>query len=290
MNWRKLVLGMVLASSPAFAQSVEVKKFLNAAVTLFENLEYEKALKQLQKARAKSAGADDEGRIALLEGVVLAEMGKEEQALTAFKSGFGMDVKAKLPVEVSRKVSSLAERARANVLRVLGPQLEQERLDAERKATEAKNKAEEEAARLAESKRREERERQTDFPPPRAGVSTAVASPSTVRSKAWIPGAVGLVAAGVSTYFFVTAGGKATQLGSGMSLSESEAAQLRDSGKTNQTLGWVTAGVAAAGLVTAGAMFLFGGPPAANESPSLAFVPLPGGGLVSLQFSFGGAQ
>ena len=104
----------ILLTTPAFAQNAEVKKYLNTAITLYENLEYEKALKQLKSAKAKAKGPDDEARIALLEGVVLADMGREEKALTAFKTAFSVDLVAKLPVEVSPKVSAVAEKARTS--------------------------------------------------------------------------------------------------------------------------------------------------------------------------------
>ncbi len=287
-NCRVVVLCCAcLMAAPAFAQSVEVKKYLNAAVTLFENLEYEKALKQLQRARSKAQGADDEGKIALLEGVVFAEMGKEEQALTAFKSGFGMDVKAKLPVEVSRKVASLAERARANVLKVLAPQLEQERLEAEKKALDEKRKSDEEAAaaQRAETKQREDSLRQREAVP-----TVAVEQGPTLRSRAWIPGAIGLLGAGVATYFFVNAGAKARSLQTDMTLTESAAASLRDAGRTSQTAGFISAAVAVAGLGTAAVFFLFGGPKADASTPTLGFVVVPGGGLVTVGFEFGAAR
>lgn len=109
----KHVIALVMCLAlPAAAQSNEVKKFLNAAITLYENLEYEKALKQLNKAKLKAQGSEDEARIGLLEGIVLADMGREEKALTAFKTAFGIDLEAKLPVDVSPKVQAVAEKAR----------------------------------------------------------------------------------------------------------------------------------------------------------------------------------
>ena len=86
MHMRVVGLLVVLMTTPAFAQSAEVKKYLNTAITLYENLEYEKALKQLKNASAKAKGPDDEAKIGLLEAIVLADMGREERALTAFKT------------------------------------------------------------------------------------------------------------------------------------------------------------------------------------------------------------
>ena len=64
---RAYLLLFALLPTLAFGQSAEVKKYLNAAVALYENLEYEKALKQLSTARLKSSGAEDDARISLLE-------------------------------------------------------------------------------------------------------------------------------------------------------------------------------------------------------------------------------
>ena len=76
---RVVTMGAILAvATPARAQSAEVQKYLNAAVTLYENLEYEKALQQIERARARSTQAGDDARIALYEGIVYADMGKDE--------------------------------------------------------------------------------------------------------------------------------------------------------------------------------------------------------------------
>ena len=163
---RSLALVMILATTPAFAQSAEVKKYLNTAITLYENLEYEKALKQLKSAAAKAKGPDDEAKIALLEGVVLADMGREERALTSFKTAFSVDLEAKLPVEVSPKVQAVAEKARANVRKMLAPQIEAAKQEEEKRLADEKKRAEEEK-RLAEEKRKQdEEEAKKNQPPP----------------------------------------------------------------------------------------------------------------------------
>ena len=72
---RVFALVFALSALPAFAQSAQVKKYLNTAITLYENLEYEKALKQLKSAKAKSAGPDDDAKIALLDECVVSENG-----------------------------------------------------------------------------------------------------------------------------------------------------------------------------------------------------------------------
>lgn len=279
---RLAIVVVALAAFSARAQSPEVKKYLNAAITLYENLEYEKALKQLKKARPKADGPDDETRIALLEGCVLADMGKEEQALTAFKTGFGLNLEAKLPVEVSPKVQAIAEKARDNVRLMLAPQLEAQRLETERLKAEEQAKADAaakaEADRLAELKRQEEEERLKNQPPP------AVVKPagSNARALAWVPLAVGAVSAGVAAGLLIDAGGKYGALVNGTAPPD-QAAGLRDAGKLEATLGYVFIGVAGAGLAASALMFFLG---ADSGAPAVALVPTPGGAFASVTFGF----
>ena len=274
---RVVGLLVILLTSPAFAQNAEVKKYVNTAITLYENLEYEKALKQLKNAKAKASGPDDEAKIALLEGVVLADMGRDEKALTAFKTAFSVDLEAKLPVEVSPKVQAVAEKARANVRKMLAPQIEAAKAE-EKRLAEEKKRADEEAARLAEQKRLDAEERAKNQPPP--AMVVAKSGPSA-RSLSWIPGVVGLASAGAATGLLLSANGKHSALINGTAPPE-QAAAYRDNGKTEATLGYVFAGVGGAGIITAVIMFAAGG---ASEAPAVSAVPLQGGGYVSLSWN-----
>lgn len=283
---RVLALALALATPAAFAQSAEVKKYLNTAITLYENLEYEKALKQIKQAHVKSAGADDDAKIALLEGIVLADMGREDRALTAFKTAFSVDLDARLPVEVSPKVQAVAEKARANVRKMLAPQLAAQKAEEERKAAElARKTADEEeqkrreAERLAEVKRHEEEERAKNQPPPM--VVQPESGPSA-RALSWIPGVVGLGAAGAATGLLISAGNKHAALVNGTA-NPADAVQLRDSGKTEATLGYVFTGVAVVGVGAAVVMFIVGAP---KDAPAVSVVPLEGGGYASATFQF----
>ena len=282
---RTLVTLTVLAcllSRPALAQSPEVKRFLNAAVTLYENLEYEKALKQLQKARTKATGTEDEMKILLLEGVVLADLGKEERALTAFKTAFGFDTEAKLPVEVSPKVSVIAEKARANVRKLLAPQLAREKQ--EQHAAEEKKKADEQTAQLAEQKKRDDEEKARVQPPPaRVEAKQAAPGPSGARIGAFVAGGVGLLFAGAATYFLLGANARFQSLTQGTA-APADALTARDGGKTFATLGYVFTGVAVVGLATSAVLFVISGK---TSTPSPVVISVtPSGGFVMLQGAF----
>ncbi|MDP1826721.1 MAG: hypothetical protein Q8L48_25850 [Archangium sp.] len=278
---------VILLTTPAFAQNAEVKKYMNTAITLYENLEYEKALKQLKAASLKAKGPDDEARIALLEGVVLADMGREEKALTAFKTAFSVDLEAKLPVEVSPKVQAVAEKARANVRKMLAPQIEAAKAEEEKRLAEEKKRADEEAARVAEQKRVEAEERARNQPPPAVVTAPKSTGPS-LRVLSIIPGVVGLASAGVATGLLVSASGKHAALLNGTAPVE-QAAAYRDSGKTEAALGYVFTGVGVAGIGAAVIMFAAGG---GESTPTVSAVPLQGGGYVSIGWNLdlGGAR
>lgn len=280
---RVLSLVLIVLGTPALAQSTEVKKYLNTAITLFENLEYEKALKQLKSAKAKAAGPDDEAKIALLEACVLADMGREEKALAAFKTAFSVDLDAKLPVEVGPKGQAVAEKARASVRKLLAPQFEaqkaeeQRRLAAEKQRAEERQRAEAEA-RLAEQRRLEaERLKNAGAPPMVAAEGTG----PSARALSWIPGVVGLAAGGAATGLLLSANGKYVALRD-KTVAVEQAAAYRDSGRAEATLGYVFTAVGAVGVVTAAIMFAAGGD---SGAPVVSAVPLSGGGYVAASWS-----
>ncbi len=281
-----VMLLLAALSAPALAQPVsEARKYLNGAIALYENLEYEKALKQLTKAKAKASTTDEEVGIALLQGAVLADMGKEEPATRSFKEGFSLDLNAKLPVEVSPKIAALAEKARASVAKVLAPQLEKARAEEEKKKAEAEAAAA--AAAEAEAKRKVEQQKAEEEAAARARVAPppAVEKPAegpSLRTLALIPAGVAVASAGVATWFLVNANEKYVALDQGKASVE-QAAEYREIGKQQATLGYVFAGVAGAGVAAAVTMFALGGSKA--PGPAVSAVVTPGGGMVMLSSS-----
>jgi tetratricopeptide (TPR) repeat protein len=93
---------------------------LAEAVRLYEDLEYELALKQLSRAKAVAKGPEQEATAALYEGIMLAELGQRDQALAAFRTGLYLQPEAKLPAKVSPKLERDFEEVRQGVLRDLG--------------------------------------------------------------------------------------------------------------------------------------------------------------------------
>lgn len=133
--------------SVASAQADAVERYLTAASRLYENLEYERALEQLKRAKSISGRTvDDDVAIALYEGIILADLGKKEDSISAFKEGLYLKPDAKLPVRVSPKVVSNFEGVRREVKKELAPILA--RQEAEKK------RREEEARKLADAQKR----------------------------------------------------------------------------------------------------------------------------------------
>lgn len=280
---RPALLAVALLGSQAFAQqSPEVTKYLQATIALYENLEYSKALAQLQKAKTKAKTSDDEARCSVLEGIVLAEMGKDDKAGKAFQAAFSIDPDLKLPIAVAPKIGALAEKNREQVKKMLAPTL------AAQKAEDDKRKADEQAkldASRAEDDRRradqlaaqqrEDDERKKAMQPPPAQVRTTGGS---ARSLSWIPLVVSAVCIGVAIERFATAGNRYDALIRGTSLNPAEAITARDTGKTAAAMGWIFAGAAVAGLGAAAVMFFLGAP-ATEPAPVAVWVAPDGAGM-----------
>jgi tetratricopeptide (TPR) repeat protein len=117
------------ASAPASSRKTPARKapakatfasLLAEAVRLYEDLEYEQALKQLGRAKALAKGPEQEATVALYEGIMRAELGQRDQALAAFRTGLYLQPEAKLPAKVSPKLERDFEEVRQGVLRDLG--------------------------------------------------------------------------------------------------------------------------------------------------------------------------
>ncbi len=112
---------MHFMSFSAFADTGTSKKYFLSALVQYELLNYERAIRQLEKAEAKAQTPEDEQRIALLAGIVNAELGRTGIAREAFALGFGIDNTAQLPMEVSPKIVAIAEKVRQEVSQSLAP-------------------------------------------------------------------------------------------------------------------------------------------------------------------------
>jgi tetratricopeptide (TPR) repeat protein len=99
---------------PAQAQTV-FERYFTTAQQLYENLEYEQALEQLKRTKKLAQGLEQEVPVLVLEGIVLAELGKQEDSQKAFESALLLNPDVELPLRVSPKVARSFDKVRARV-------------------------------------------------------------------------------------------------------------------------------------------------------------------------------
>ena len=147
-----MTVALCAVAGSAHAQANPFDTYLNAAVRLYESLDYEAALEQLEKAKKLSRGVDDDAQLFLYEGVFRMDLGQSEQAKQAFKTGLLLKPDAALQVKVSPKVRAEVEKIREQVKKELAPMLAKQEAERMKKA-EDERKAEEQrkldAARAA---------------------------------------------------------------------------------------------------------------------------------------------
>ncbi|NOK15893.1 hypothetical protein [Corallococcus carmarthensis] len=121
----RIVLGVALMLvSPAWGQPAaspgpDFQARMSAASQAYEDLDYEHSLEQLDAAKAVARDGGERGRVVILRGIVLADLGRRKESLAAFKEGLSLLPDASLPVKVSPKVSRDFEEVRRNVQREL---------------------------------------------------------------------------------------------------------------------------------------------------------------------------
>lgn len=156
------VAALAFAPAPARAAERDYLNYFNAMVRLYQDLEYERALEQLEKARKHSRGADDDVTLALYEGIIRSDLGQADQARAAFKTALLLRPDVTLPVKVSPKVRREFEDLRGVVKRELEPLLRKQREEEERKRKEEEARRAEEARKAEEARRAEEQRRSED--------------------------------------------------------------------------------------------------------------------------------
>ncbi|MEW5738065.1 MAG: hypothetical protein AB1938_04010 [Myxococcota bacterium] len=155
---RATVALVLLLSAGAAAEESDFQKYYNAALRLHESTEYERALETLQSARKAAVTLEEQAKVNLCEGVVLADLNRFDDARAAFKAGLLLTPDAPLPLKVAPKVQAEVDAMRARVKRELAPLLakqEAERKQAETERLEAENKKKVAEAKAQEAQRLE---------------------------------------------------------------------------------------------------------------------------------------
>ncbi len=112
-----LALGQGSGSAPAPASKKEdgFQARMKAAAWLYEELEYEQALKALSQAQTLAKTDDERTEVAVFQGIVLADLGQRDKSLAAFRKALSLRLEARLPVKVSPKVEQDFEEVRQAV-------------------------------------------------------------------------------------------------------------------------------------------------------------------------------
>lgn len=95
----------------------DVRAYLRSVNRLYEDLEYERALAQLDRARNLARTVEENVTLSLYEGIILADMSRWDDSAAAFKEALFLRLEAKLPLKVSPKVEQHFEAVREKVRR-----------------------------------------------------------------------------------------------------------------------------------------------------------------------------
>jgi len=257
--------GAVRAATPS-----PVKRYLGSAATFYDKLDFERALEQVRKAQNYSKSPEDDTVIALVEGILLANLQREDDADAAFRRGLSLQPDAALPFKnVAPKILERFERMRAEVKKSLS----RTNIPEAEPAPEAK--AEPKAAPPPPAPA------PAPTPAPAAAVTAKPAQESSggLRHIAWIPAAVGVALGGGAAFCYIQSENRYSGL-TGGNISPATAAQYHSEGPTYQTAALILAGTGAAALVTGGVFFLLGG---ASDARAV-LVPTPQGMAVTGTF------
>jgi tetratricopeptide (TPR) repeat protein len=113
---RLLLVSMLMMAVPRVALAAnDFDRYFSSAVSLYENLEYERALEQLARAKKLASGVSQDVAVAVQEGLIYADLGKREESRAAFHTALSLDLEAKLPPLAPPKVRREFEAVRARV-------------------------------------------------------------------------------------------------------------------------------------------------------------------------------
>jgi tetratricopeptide (TPR) repeat protein len=107
-------LSVVFPPSAARAEGA-FERHIAEAVRLYDDLEYELALEQLERASKVPHGTEEEVTLGLYKGIISADLGRWEAARAGFKSALVLKPDAQLPLRVSPKVRAEFESQRTKV-------------------------------------------------------------------------------------------------------------------------------------------------------------------------------
>jgi tetratricopeptide (TPR) repeat protein len=258
---------------PATRRPKEFQRYLQAALRLYNSLDYEQALEKLTRARSYVRTLEDDALLSFYEGIILADLNRKVESRAAFRAGLLLQPDARLPLKVSPKVEQDFEKVRADVRRELASQQDP-----------------------AETEQQPPRPQQAGSVPspsgldsgplvPTPGVTASFTPRSPVVSYGLMGGGAALAGAGV--FLGMTA---LTYNERKRSMTIGEAVQARATASTQLSAGSFLLGAGLATIGTGTVLLLlsgnqFGGPPASART-SLVLTPMPGGFALGSTGSF----
>ena len=243
-----LIVPFAVQAQQAGKDAQAVEDYLDSVSRLYEGLEYERALQQIEQAKRISPGVEATVALMLYEGIILAEMIRMDDATESFRAALFLRPDAKLPVKVSPKLERRFEFIRIEVKQEL--EFLRDRREAKRQQEESMGQGETTQAAPQPME---------DIAPPR---EMEVTSARESRSRALIPaiaGGVLVVAGGVSYGLARSEQSKLRGDDPGL-VTRADAHASASRGKTLQTVGLGLAGAGVVGLGVAAGMYLLGGP------------------------------
>lgn len=124
LSGKKLFAAVLLTALFAFSPRAhaQANPYIEPASKLYQSFEFQNALRSIDKALQWPTNTpQEEVRIALLEGLITAQLGKNDRALSAFKRALALDATAALPFKVSPKVSRLFDSAKKEMVATAPP-------------------------------------------------------------------------------------------------------------------------------------------------------------------------
>ena len=110
-----LAVCLVVLPPRAARAEGEFERHVAEAVRLYDDLEYELALEQLERASKQPHGTEEEVTLGLYKGIISADLGRWDAARAGFKSALVLKPDATLPLRVSPKVAREFESQRVKV-------------------------------------------------------------------------------------------------------------------------------------------------------------------------------
>lgn len=119
-RWLGWLLPLVFVAASVAAEPQAVNPHFEAALRLYDELEYEQALLSLDQARQSPSNTlQEQVSIELLDGILAFELHQPERGKGAFRRAVSLDPNARMSLRVSPKVVNALEEARAEQQRVL---------------------------------------------------------------------------------------------------------------------------------------------------------------------------